>query len=88
MLTLGWMDAARDSALRLHLGRIGSGVGAFTPTTDDPSRSGRLLGLSARQGFTWGRSQLSGQLDWMRVFAPNGPHSELRASVQWQIPLD
>jgi hypothetical protein len=88
LLTLGWMDAARDSAVRLHLGRIGSGVGAFSPTTDDPSTSGRLLGLSARQGFTWGRSQLSGQLDWMRVFAPNGPHSDLRVSLQWEIPLD
>jgi hypothetical protein len=88
MLTLGWLNAATDSALRLHLGRIGSRVGSFSPSTGDPATSGRLLGLSARQGFTWGRSTLSGQLDWMRVMAPDGAHAELRLGAQWEMPLD
>jgi hypothetical protein len=88
MLTLGWMNVGTDSALKVHVGHVGSRVGAFSPVTGDPATSGRLLGLSARQGFTWGRSKLTSQLDWMHLDAPDGTHSALRLGVQWEVPLD
>jgi len=86
VLTLGWMNVASASALRLHIGHIGSRAGTFSPTTGDPSTSGRLLGLSARQGVAWGGSELIGQFDWMRVAAPSGPRIALRLGLQWQFP--
>ena len=88
VLTLGWMSVATDSALKFHAGRVGSRVGSFSAITADPSTSGRLLGLSARQGFSSGRATFSGQLDWMRIAAAAGPRTEWSVGLRWQIPLD
>ena len=88
LLTLGWLNAASDSALRLHAGRIGSRIGSFSPLVNDPQQSGHALGIGARQGFTWRGMTLVAELDWLRLRAPDVRRHDARASVSIAVDLD
>jgi hypothetical protein len=81
VLTLGWLDAASGTSLRLHDGRIGSRIGTFTPDPNDPRTSGRLVGVAARQDFRWGGTGVTAELDWLRVRAPEGDRTEARVGA-------
>ena len=81
VLTLGWLDAARGTSLRLHDGRVGSRIGSFTPDPNDPRSSGRLVGVAARQEFRWTGMRVTAELDWLRVRAPDGDRTEARVGA-------
>ena len=81
VLTLGWLDAARGTSLRLHSGRVGSRIGSFTPDPNDPRSSGRLVGAALRQDFRWRDTGITAELDWLRVHAPQGDRTEARVGA-------
>jgi hypothetical protein len=81
VLTLGWLDAANGTSLRLHDGRVGSRIGTFSPDPNDPRTSGRLVGVAARQDFRWGATGVTAELDWLRVHAPDGDRTEARVGA-------
>ncbi len=88
LLTLGWLDAAGGTTLRLHAGRVGSRVGSFSPYTPDDDTSGRLFGFSARQRFDWAGATITPELAWQRIAAPAGTHTDLRIGATLQMSLD
>lgn len=88
LLTLGWLDAGRDSALRLHAGRIGSRIGSFSPQVNDPQHAGHVFAIGARQGLRWGAATLRAELDWLRLRAREGSRSDARAGLSIAFDLD
>ncbi len=88
LLTFGWLSADLDSSVRLAVGRIGSRMGAYSPTTDDPDHSGRLLGISARRSFPWGPTRWTPEFDWNRVSAVNGTRYDSRVGLEMSVDLD
>jgi hypothetical protein len=63
--TLGWMDAQAQRQVKLHLGRVGLGVGAFAPTLNAPH--GRMWGLSASQTMHWMGMTLTPELAYTHL---------------------
>lgn len=88
MLTLGWLDAANDSALMLHVGRVEWRIGSFSPTPDDLASSGRLIGVAAQQGFALGRATLTPQLSWQRVATRDGARTQASIGTTLSMNLD
>ena len=88
VLTLGWLDAANGTSLRLHSGRVSSRIGTFTPDPNDPQTSGRLVGVAARQDFRWGVAGVTVELDWLRVHALAGDRTEARVGATLRFELD
>lgn len=88
VLTLGWLDAANDSALKLHVGRVGWRTGSFSPTPDDPASSGRLVGVSAQHGFALGRATLTPQVSWQRVATNDGARTQASIGATFSMNLD
>lgn len=88
VLTLGWIDAAGDTSVKLSGGRIGSRIGSFSALPDDPRHSGRMLGVSARHGMRFGAVTLTPELDWTRIRAPQGDHTEARIGANMTVGLD
>jgi hypothetical protein len=88
LLTLGGMDVPRRSAIRLHLGRVDSRVGSFSPQVSDPQFGGRLVGVSVRRGFAWGAVTLTPAIDGTRVWTSLGARTELRIGVQVEAAMD
>jgi hypothetical protein len=87
LLTLGWLHAS-GASLRLHAGSVGSRVGSTSPTTDDPATSGRLVGVSARWHFAWSPGvSVAPEIDWLRVRAAQGRHSEARVGATVSVAL-
>ena len=88
VLTLGWLDAANDSALKLHVGRVGWRIGSFSPTPDDPASAGRLIGVSAQHGFALGRATLTPQVSWQRVATKDGARTQASMGATLSMNLD
>jgi hypothetical protein len=88
LLTLGWIDGSAGPSLRLHLGRIGARIGAYSTLVDDPQTSGRLRGLSARHGWSWGSVTVAPELDWWRLASPTGVRRQMRVGVTLRMALD
>jgi len=88
LLTLGWIDAASDSSLRLSAGHVGSRLGAFAPPVPFAPTSGRIIGLAARTSFAWGPATLSPQLDWLRLHSPRGINADARIGLEMNLGLD
>lgn len=88
VLTLGWLDADTGTSLRLHVGRIGSRSGAYTPLLDDPQHAGHLTALSAQRSLAWGDAVVTPELDWQRVHGVDGTHQTLRVGVSARMPFD
>jgi membrane-associated phospholipid phosphatase len=88
LLSLGWLDAASDTRVRVHGGRVGSRIGRFSAETNDPTYSGSLTGADLRQGFAWGGGRLEAELDWVRVRALEGTRTDTRAGLSWRTSLD
>ncbi|MGY4831203.1 capsule assembly Wzi family protein [Sphaerotilaceae bacterium SBD11-9] len=88
VLTLGWVDALHGGSLRLHLGRVGSRIGSYSPLDGDPRSSGRLYGVALRRSFAWGEATLTPELDWSRVDAPTGPSVDTRVGLNLRMGLD
>jgi hypothetical protein len=84
--TLGWLDVARGTLLRVHAGTVGARVGVFA-VPEDPAHSGRMRSFSARQSWNWGRLTLGAELDWLRVDAPLGRQQDTRLGVTLGMPL-
>lgn len=63
--TVGWMDAQAQRQVKLHLGRVGKGVGAYAPTLNAPH--GRLWGLSASQTVRWMGMTLTPELAYTHL---------------------
>ena len=85
LLTLGWVDSAWDSALRLDYGRIGSNIDTFGPpiAPDAP-----VWAFSARKGWHVGSMSLTPEFDWYRIATPQGAHVTSRAGIEMSTTLD
>jgi hypothetical protein len=88
LLTLGWLDTASASSLRLHVGHVGSRIGSFSPDTADASTSGRLVAVSAQRRFEWGAASITPELAWQHIAAPDGGHTDARIGATLQMNLD
>lgn len=88
LLTLGLIDAELGASLRLHAGAVGSRIGTYSPLTDDPRSSGRLIAVAARQSFQWGPAAITAELDWLRVHAADGDLTEARLGANIRMGLD
>jgi hypothetical protein len=86
LLTLGWLDAAGGTSLRVHTGSIGARVGTFAADAD-PAHAGQLRGLAARQSWRWGRATLGAELDWFAVEARQGKVEEARLGMTVRMPF-
>lgn len=87
VLTLGWLDAERRTALRLHAGRVGARIGALG-STDDPRHAGHLFGLTGSVQLRWGAAMIAPELGWLRVAADDGNRHEARIGATITLPLD
>lgn len=63
--TLGWMDAQSQRMLKVHVGKVGTSVGAYDPRVDAPH--GKLRGLSASQALKWQGLTWVPELSWMHL---------------------
>ncbi len=63
--TLGWMDAQHQRMLKVHVGKVGTSVGAYDPRVDAPH--GDLRGLSASQALKWQGLTWVPELSWMHL---------------------
>jgi len=88
VITLGWIDAARDGAFKLHWGSIGSRIGTSSPLTDDPRYAGRMVGVSARRAYPVAGVTVTPELDWTRVSAATGTRNDTRVGVSLRAGLD
>ncbi|ATU64703.1 hypothetical protein CPZ87_09050 [Piscinibacter gummiphilus] len=88
VITLGWIDAARDGAFKLHWGSIGSRIGTSSLLTDDPRYAGRMVGVSARRAYPVAGVTVTPELDWTRVSAATGTRNDTRVGVSLRAGLD
>lgn len=88
VLSLRWRDTVLDAAATLNVGRIGSRIGRFAPSSSDAPDGGRLLGVSLQRGFAWGAATLTPEIAWQRLATPGGTRSDLRAGATLQMGLD
>jgi hypothetical protein len=91
LLTLGWLSTEGERQIRLHLGRVGTSLGAFSPTAADPPR-GRLIGFSAQTSLAWQGLTWSPALSWAHLSEGSDTGIHRRNSVQlgvqarWSLP--
>ena len=78
--TFGWMDAQQQQQLKLHLGRVGLGVGAFAPSVNAPH--GRLWGLSASQTLRWQGMTLTPELAYTHLAQGEDQTANKRSNVR------
>ena len=88
LLTVGWLDAGSSTTVRLSAGSVGSRIATFTPGAQDPTTSGHLVGVVAKQSFQWGPATLTPEFAWNHVNAPAGASTEARIGVNLQMSLD
>lgn len=86
LLTVGWLDAAGGTSLRVHAGSIGARVGVFASETET-AQAGPMRGLAARQSWRWGRATLGAELDWFTVHAQQGKVEEARLGMTVRMPF-
>lgn len=63
--TLGWMDAQSQRMLKVHVGKVGTSVGAYDPRVNAPH--GQLHGLSASQSLQWQGLTWIPELSWLHL---------------------
>lgn len=51
VFSMGWMDAAKQRLIKLHMGQIHTALGAYNPSVKAPN--GQFKGLSASQTIVW-----------------------------------
>lgn len=89
ILTLGWMDAARERTLKVHAGKVHTSLGAYDPRVSAPR--GNLWSVSASQVFSWLSLRLSPELAYTELSA--GPdqrankRKNLRVGMSMSVPL-
>lgn len=84
VLTLGWMDAAKQRLLKLHVGKIHTGVGAYNPRWQAPT--GDFWGFSAQQTAGWRNLQLTPELALIRF--PQGHDERLGGRQVMRVGID
>ena len=88
LVTLGWIDSAWDSSLRVSTGRVGSMIGTFEPMEQQGATAGRLLAFSARRSWHFGPLSVTPEFDWNRVHRASGAFVESRFGVEMSVPVD
>jgi len=88
VITLGWIDAAHDGAVKLHWGSIGSRIGTSSLLVDDPRYAGRMVGVSARRAYPVAGVTVTPEFDWTRVSATTGTRNDTRVGVSLRAGLD
>ena len=87
--TLGWMDAQTQRQLKLYLGRIGLGLGAYSPTANAPH--GRMWGVSASQTLRWMGMTLTPELAYTHLAEGQdqaaNKRSNLRVGLMMAVPF-
>ncbi len=78
--TLGWMDADKMRMAKLHLGRIGLGLGAYAPNLNAPH--GRMWGVSAQQSVRWMGMLLTPELAYTQLAEGADQQASLRKNLR------
>jgi len=78
--TLGWMDASSMRMVKLHVGRIGLGLGAYEPLLNAPH--GRMWGVSAQQSMRWMGMLLTPELAYTQLSEGVDQQSSLRKNLR------
>ena len=65
MLTVGWMDAARQRMVKVHAGKVHTSLGAYDPRVSAPR--GDLWGVSASQVYAWMGMRLTPELAYTEL---------------------
>ena len=65
ILTVGWMDAARQRMVKVHAGKVNTSLGAYDPRVSAPR--GDLWSLSASQVFSWMGMRLTPELAYTEL---------------------
>ena len=88
LVTVGWIDSAWDSTVRLGYGRVGSNVGTFGVDYAPYEPNVPLWSASARRSWHFGAMSVTPEFDWMRVGTPAGMHVTSRVSLEMSTTLD
>jgi len=65
ILTMGWMDAARQRMVKVHAGKVHTSLGAYDPRVSAPR--GDLWGVNASQVFSWMGMRLTPELAYTEL---------------------
>jgi hypothetical protein len=78
--TLGWMDADKMRMAKLHVGRMGLGLGAYAPSLNAPH--GRMWGVSAQQSVRWMGMLLTPELAYTQLSEGVDQGANLRKNLR------
>jgi hypothetical protein len=78
--TLGWMDAASMRMAKLHVGRIGLGMGAYAPSLNAPH--GRMWGVRVQQSVRWMGMMLTPELAYTQLSEGIDQGANLRKNLR------
>jgi hypothetical protein len=78
--SLGWMDAEKMRLAKLHVGRIGLGLGAYAPSLNAPH--GRVWGVSAQQSVRWMGMVLTPELAYTQLSEGVDQGANLRKNLR------
>jgi membrane-associated phospholipid phosphatase len=87
-LTLGWVDSAWDSSVRIDYGRVGSRIGEFGTVFDPESTIGPFWAVSARRSWHFGATSITPEFDWSRVQTQLGSRTTPRVGVELSTTID
>lgn len=80
VLTLGWMDAARQRMVKLHAGKVHTSLGAYDPRVSAPR--GDLWGVSASQVLSWKGMRLTPELAYTELSEGQDQRANQRKSLR------
>jgi hypothetical protein len=88
--TLGWMDAANQRQLKVHVGRISASLGAYDPRVFNAPH-GDVWGVSASQVFSWKGMRLTPELAYTELSQGQEQRANklknLRLGLQMDVPF-
>lgn len=85
VLTLGWMDAAKQRRVKLHVGKVHTSLGAYDPGVDAPR--GKLWGVGASQELSWLGMRLTPELAYTELSEGQDQRANKRKNLRVGLAL-
>ena len=79
-MSVGWMDAANQRMLKLHVGKINTSLGAYDPRVTAPH--GDMWGISASQVFLWKGMKLTPEMALTHLSEGNDQRANKRNNLR------
>ena len=80
VMSVGWMDAANQRMLKLHVGKINTSLGAYDPRVTAPH--GDMWGISASQVFLWKGMKLTPEMALTHLSEGNDQRANKRNNLR------